>query len=369
MNVIDVLNRIEENGFEAYIVGGYVRDYLLGTESSDIDICTNAKVKDIIKIFEDINCTPADYGSVKIVTNSLRIDITTYRRDLKYNGSRRKVEVEYVDNLIDDVNRRDFTMNTLCMNKDGNIIDILNGAEDIKNKIIKCVGNIEDRINEDPLRMLRAIRFATVLGFKIEENLYEALKNNKELINQLSRERIKDEITKILVSSNALYGLQLLKDLGYLDIIGISYGDIVYVSDICGMYSQLRLTKTFPFSKEEKKNIEDIRKVLRHGNVDNVMMYKYGLYVSMVAGEILGIDREIISKMYKKLPISDKKDLAITSQEICDILDIEPCKIISLVQDKLIDLILRNVLKNNNLIIRNYISHNREKWLNEGASV
>ena len=143
MNVIDVLNRIEENGFEAYIVGGYVRDHLLGTESSDIDICTNAKVKDIIKIFEDINCTPADYGSVKIVTNSLRIDITTYRRDLKYNGSRRKLEVEYVDNLLDDVNRRDFTMNTLCMNKDGNIIDILNGAEDIKNKITMYLPSLE----------------------------------------------------------------------------------------------------------------------------------------------------------------------------------------------------------------------------------
>jgi tRNA nucleotidyltransferase (CCA-adding enzyme) len=368
-SAIEVINLIEKKGFKAYIVGGYVRDHLLGFESSDIDICTNAKVKDIIKIFDDVSITPAEYGSVKIVTNTLRIDITTYRRDLKYNGSRRKVEVEYVDNLLDDVNRRDFTMNTLCMNKDGNIIDVLNGAEDIKNKIIKCVGNVEDRINEDPLRMLRAVRFAAVLGFKIEDSLYKALKNNKELINQLSRERIKAEIDKILVCPNALYGLQLLKDLDYLDLIGISYGDIVYVSDICGMYSQLKLTKTFPFSKEERKNIEDIKKVLKHGDVDNIMMYKYGLYVSMVAGEILGIDKEIISKMYKKLPISDKKDLDITSSEICDILNIEPCKVISLVQDKIINLILRNVLKNDNLIIRNYISLNREKWLDEGADV
>ena len=321
MNVIDVLNRIEENGFEAYIVGGYVRDQFLGIESSDIDICTNAKVKDILEIFNDINCTTEDYGSVKIITNSLRIDITTYRRDLRYNGSRRKLEVEYVDNLIDDVNRRDFTMNTLCMNKDGQIIDILNGEEDIKNKIIRCVGNIYDRINEDPLRMLRAVRFACVLGFKIEENLYKALKDNKELILQLSKERIKDEITKILVSPNALYGLQLLKDLDYLNIIGIEYKDIVCVSDICGMYSQLTIKDTFPFSKEERENIENIRKITQSGTIDNIVLFNYGLYISMVAGEILGIDKEVISKMYKKLPIKEKKDLAITSQEICDILN------------------------------------------------
>ena len=369
VNIAEVLSRIEENGFEAYIVGGYVRDYLLGIESSDIDICTNAKVKDLMNIFSDIPLTPAEYGSVKIITNTLRIDITTYRRDLKYNGSRRKVEVEYVDNLIDDVNRRDFTMNTLCMSKDGSIIDILNGKKDIEDKLIRCVGNIYDRINEDPLRMLRAVRFATVLGFRIEEKLYEALKNNKDLLKELSRERIKDEITKILVSNNALYGLQLLKDLDYLDIIGISYDNIVNVSDICGMYSQLKISKDFPFSKEEKKNIYDISKILKHGDIDNVILFNYGLYVSMVAGEILGIDKDVISKMYKNLPIMDKKDLAITSEEICDILNIEPCKVISTVQKKLVDLILRNVLKNDNTVIRNYIVHNREKWLNEGSGL
>ena len=260
-------------------------------------------------------------------------------------------------------------MNTLCMNKDGQIIDILNGEEDIKNKTIKCVGNILDRINEDPLRMLRAVRFACVLGFKIEENLYQALKEHKELIEELSQERIKEEITKILVSPNALYGLQLLKDLDYLDIVGISYHDIVYVSDICGMYSQITFTKEFPFSKEERYNIESVRKIVKKGNVDNEVLFHYGLYLSMVAGEILGIDREVISKMYKNLPITEKKELAITSSEICDILDIEPCKIISQVQNKLIDLILRNVLKNDNVVLKNYLSHNREKWLDEGASV
>ena len=103
MNVVNVLERIEENGFEAYIVGGYVRDYVLGIESGDIDICTNARVKDLLEIFNDINVTSNEYGAVKIITDKLRLDITTYRRDLRYNGDRRKVEIEYVDNLIDDI--------------------------------------------------------------------------------------------------------------------------------------------------------------------------------------------------------------------------------------------------------------------------
>ena len=368
MNVIDVLERIEENGFEAYIVGGYVRDYLLGIESGDIDICTNARVKELLDIFSDINVTSNEYGSVKIITDKLRIDITTYRRDLKYNGNRRKVEIEYVDNLIDDINRRDFTMNTLCMNKDKNIIDILGGQEDIENKTIRCVGNIEDRINEDPLRMLRAVRFATTLGFTIEEELYRKLKENKELISQLSRERIKEELTKILISKNAIMGLNMLEDLGFLPYVGIRYNsDIVNVADICGMYSQLELLEEFPFSKEEKDNIKGIQNILEYGKIDNNVLFDYGLYLCLVAGEILGIDREVVTSMDKELPIRRVKDIDVTSDVICELLGVEPGKVISDVYEDLKDNILFSRLDNSNDIIKEYISSHREKWFDEGA--
>ena len=370
MNVINVLERIEENGFEAYIVGGYVRDYLLGFESGDIDICTNARVKELLDIFSDINVTSNEYGAVKIVTNQLRIDITTYRRDLKYNGNRRKVEIEYVDNLIDDINRRDFTMNTLCMNKDKNIIDILGGQEDIENKIIRCVGNIDDRINEDPLRMLRAVRFATTLGFTIEEELYRKLKDNKHLIDQLSRERIKEELNKILVSKNAIMGLNMLEDLGFLPYIGIEVNnDIVNIADICGMYSQLELTKDFPFSKEEKENIKIVKNILNYGNIDDNVVFSYGLYLSMVAGDILGIDKDVITNIDKNLVIRRYKDIDISSEEICEILDSKPGKIISEVYDDLKNVILSRDLDNNNDSIREYIFNNRKKWLDEGAII
>lgn len=370
MNVIDVLERIEENGFEAYIVGGYVRDHLLGIESGDIDICTNARVKELLDIFSDINVTSNEYGSVKIITDKLRMDITTYRRDLKYNGNRRKVEIEYVDNLIDDINRRDFTMNTLCMNKDKNIIDILGGQEDIENKTIRCVGNIEDRINEDPLRMLRAVRFATTLGFTIEEELYRKLKDNKELIEQLSRERIKEELTKILINKNALMGLNMLEDLGFLPYIGINYDNsIVPVPDICGMYSQLELIKEFPFSKEEKDNIKSIKNILTYGNIDDNVVFSYGLYLSMVAGDILGIDKDVIADIEKNLVIRRYKDIDVTSDEICEILKCKPGKVISEVYDDLKDVILTRKLDNVNSTIREYLFNNRKKWLNEGAII
>ena len=367
MNIIKVLEKIEENGFEAYIVGGYVRDYLLGIESNDIDVCTNARVKDLMEIFSDTNCTSNEYGSVKIITDKLRVDITTYRRDLRYNGDRRKVEIEYVDNLLDDINRRDFTMNTLCMNKDKSIIDLLDGQKDIENRVIRCVGNIEDRINEDPLRMLRAVRFSTTLGFTIEEELYRKLKENKELISQLSRERIKEELTKILISNNAIIGLNMLNDLGFLPYIGIMYSsDIVNVADICGMYSQLEILEEFPFSKEEKDNIKAIQNIVEYGKIDNNVLFDYGLYLCMVAGEILGVDKEVVTNMDKNLPIRRVKDINVSSAIICDILGMEPGKVISKVYDDLKGNILLGKLDNVNNSIEEYISNNREKWFDEG---
>lgn len=370
MNAINILERIEENGFEAYIVGGYVRDYLLGINSSDVDICTNARVRELLDIFSDYNVSSNEYGAVKLITNDSRIDITTYRRDLKYNGSRRRVEIEYVDNLLDDINRRDFTMNTLCMNKEGNIIDVLNGKEDIEKKIIRCVGNIDDRLNEDPLRMLRAVRFATMLNFEIEEELYKELKRNRTLIAQLSRERIKEELNKILTSTNALRGLKMMRNLGFLDYVGIDFNDnLVYVSDICGMYSQLTLKKEFPFSKEEKETIKAVKNILNYGIIDENVIFTYGLYVSLVAGSILGVEREYITSLEKNLPIKRIKDIKISSDEICSILNIKPNKIIHLVYDELKDLILKGKLINDNNSIKEYLMVNRKKWLNEGASL
>ena len=370
MTVNEVLRKIEENGFEAYIVGGYVRDFILGIESTDIDICTNARVKDLLEIFKDTNATSNEYGAVKILSNNFRIDITTYRRDVRYNGNRRNVEIEYVNNLMDDINRRDFTMNTLCMNKEGKILDILNGRKDIEDKIIRCVGEIDDRIKEDPLRMLRAVRFATTLNFKIEEELYKKMKANRKLIDQLSMEKIKEELTKMLLCENAVRGLEMLKNLGFLPYVGIDYNsNIVNIHDICGMYSQLELIKDFPFSKEERENIKNIKSILKYGTIDDNVVFTYGLYISMVAGSILNIDKEEVTKIEKNLVIKRYKDIDFTTQELCKLYDIKPSKLLSDVFDELKVLILSRKLENKKEEIIKYLLDNKGKWLNEGTNL
>ncbi len=357
---------IEDNGFEAYIVGGYVRDYLLDKDTKDIDICTNARVVELVDIFSDFNITSNNYGAVKITYNDFKFDITTYREDVKYDGDRRNLEIKYVDNLVEDIKRRDFTCNTLCMNKEGNIIDILNGRKDIENKIIKCVGDINQKLIEDPLRILRAIRFATVLDFKIDKDLYDAIIENKELVANLSTTRMKEELTKILVSKKAVKGLNYLKRLKLTNYMGIDYEKIKVVSDICGMYSQITFNKEYPFTVKEKENIDKINEVVKSGKVDKYSILKYGLYICGVAGDILGYKKKDIIKMDKELPIKDKKDIVLTGHDICQILGCKPSRIIGMVLEEVLVQIVEGNIKNEEADISSYIYNNRKKWVNGG---
>lgn len=364
--IAEILEMIESNGFEAYVVGGYVRDFILQVGSTDVDICTNAKVVDLMSILADYQPFSGNYGAVKIFYKGYKIDITTYRKDVKYDGNRRNLEVIYVDNLVTDLERRDFTCNTLCMSKSGQIIDLLDGKQDILDKVIRCVGDIEKKMSEDPLRILRAIRLATCLNFKIEQNLYNFIKENKQLVANLSMNRIKEELDKILINKNVCKGLDYLRRLGLLEIIGIDFTKIVYVFDLCGMYSQLTLLKEFPFSKEEREHINDIKEVCESGKIDNLTLFNYGLYVCSVAGTIMGISKEEIAKMDKNLEIKSIKDIQITSEEICDILQIEPSKAIGEVYSILKDLILDGQLANNNEQLKEQLEIQGKKWLDEG---
>ena len=171
-NVKMIIEKLENSGFEAYIVGGFVRDNLLKKQSFDVDICTNAKPKDLVNIFK-VKQRANNYGGFNFKIKRFNIDITTYRKEKKYD-KRHPVEIEYVNNLFDDIKRRDFTINAICLDKNDKIIDILDGQKDIKEKLIRSIGSANEKFVEDPLRMLRAIRFATILDFNIEKNTLEA---------------------------------------------------------------------------------------------------------------------------------------------------------------------------------------------------
>lgn len=316
-NINKILETLENEGYQAYLVGGYVRDYLLGVTSFDVDIATDALPKDIHRIF---NSSKNNYGSVNIKVDKLNVDITTFRKDLNY-VNRRPSKVVYINNLKDDLERRDFTINAICMNKNGKIIDLLNGCKDLDRRTIKMIGSIDVKLKEDPLRIMRAIRFACILDFKIEDELYEKIKEYSYLVGDLSKERIKNELDKILISKNYKYGLELMKDTKISEVLEINYDDINYVDDLLGMWAQVKVLN-IPFTNVEKGNIIKITEVLDFGKIDNEILYKYGLYISRVAGKILNIKTTKISKMYNKLPIKSREDIDITSKEISSIVGV-----------------------------------------------
>lgn len=196
---------LENGGFEAYFVGGCVRNSLLDIEISDFDITTSAEPDEIILAFKDFKVikTGIQHGTVTVFINSQPLEITTFRSESGYSDHRRPDKVLFSKNLESDLMRRDFTVNSLAFNKKSGIIDLFGGREDIKNKTIRTVGDATERFNEDALRILRALRFASVLGFSIEEKTALAIKENLRLLSFVSKERILEELKKLLLGENA----------------------------------------------------------------------------------------------------------------------------------------------------------------------
>ena len=217
-----IINKIYQNNYEAYIVGGCVRDAILGFEPNDYDITTSASPNTIQEIFKDFKCieTGIEHGTVSVVIEDEIFEITTYRIEGEYKDHRRPDKVDFTDRLEEDLKRRDFTINAMAYNEKKGLIDLFGGKEDLNNKIIKTVGNPYDRFNEDGLRMIRAIRFSSKLNFTIEKETLKAIYDKSSIINNISLERITDEFTKIILSDKPenikyLFETKLLK---YLNI-------------------------------------------------------------------------------------------------------------------------------------------------------
>jgi len=218
--VKEIIKKLNISGFEGYAVGGCVRDLILGGEPDDWDVTTNAKPEDIQKIFPD-SFYENKFGTVTVRTKSKNealkeVEVTPYRVEAKYSDKRHPEEIKFVTKLEDDLSRRDFTVNAMAMDIDGKVVDLFEGQKDLKSKIIRTVGEPGERFNEDALRLLRVVRFATVLGFKIEKKTLETVVKNSNWLIAVSKERVKDEFIKIINSDNAYDGIMLLKDTGLL---------------------------------------------------------------------------------------------------------------------------------------------------------
>ena len=233
--VSEILDKFVKAGFEIYIVGGAVRDLLTGRPVDDWDFTTNATPEEILKIFPE-GFYDNIFGTVGISHPSSQspYEITTFRREFGYSDKRRPDKVEWGKSLDEDLSRRDFTINAMALKPvqsteykvqrktmhyalcTMNLIDLYNGQADLKNKLIRTVGNADDRFSEDALRMMRAIRIAAELGFTIEEKTFEAVKKNASLINKIAKERVKEELFKILLSPHPDDGMVILRNAGLL---------------------------------------------------------------------------------------------------------------------------------------------------------
>lgn len=217
--VREVLARLEENNFRAYLVGGVVRDIIQGREPRDYDIATSAPPDKVCGLFPASVPTGLKHGTVTVIHGGLGIETTTLRRDGKYSDNRRPDSVEFTQSLREDLSRRDFTINSLAADGRGKVYDFFSGLKDMAEGIIKAVGKPGKRFREDALRMMRAVRFSCQLGFDIEYKTMESIRLNRRLIARVSTERIREELSDILLSPQPRKGLRLLFCSGLLEYI------------------------------------------------------------------------------------------------------------------------------------------------------
>lgn len=201
-----IIKHLEENGFEAYFVGGSVRDVLLGKKIHDVDIATSAYPEEMKAIFPRTVDVGIEHGTVLVLDGEEQYELTTFRTETTYQDYRRPDKVTFVRSLKEDLKRRDFTINALAMNINGEIIDLFDGIEDLNNKVVRAVGNPRERFHEDALRMMRGLRFASQLDFSIEENTVLAIETFHSLLEKISTERISIEFEKLLLGKNRLAG-------------------------------------------------------------------------------------------------------------------------------------------------------------------
>ncbi|MGH9325974.1 MAG: CCA tRNA nucleotidyltransferase [Terriglobia bacterium] len=213
----DILMKLRAEGFEAYLVGGCVRDLVMGREPKDYDVATDARPDRVLKIFPEGSGVGAQFGVVVVPSDEGPVEVATYRSDGRYADGRHPAEVRYATTAREDVRRRDFTLNGLLLDPvTGKVIDYTGGQEDIRARRIRAIGDPIERFEEDHLRMLRAVRFAAGFGFSLDSAVLSAIRSLGSLVNSVSRERVRDEILKILTEGAARRGFELLEETGLL---------------------------------------------------------------------------------------------------------------------------------------------------------
>ena len=263
-----VIGKIREAGYEAFAVGGCVRDTLLGRTPEDWDVTTSARPEAVKAIFERTVDTGLQHGTVTVLKNRKGYEVTTYRIDGEYHDGRHPDSVEFTPNLLEDLKRRDFTINAMAYSHETGIVDEFGGMEDLKAGIVRCVGRPEDRFTEDALRLLRALRFSAQLGFEIEESTYAAIKTIAPNLAKVSKERVQAELTKLLLSAHP-ERILLLKETGLSAQIVPGF-DAVFAPALFSKLSRLPAEKSLRWAGfllcQSTKQAEAVLKGLKMDN-------------------------------------------------------------------------------------------------------
>lgn len=263
-----VIGKIRDAGYEAFAVGGCVRDTLLGRTPEDWDVTTSARPEAVKAIFERTVDTGLQHGTVTVLKNRKGYEVTTYRIDGEYHDGRHPDSVEFTPNLLEDLKRRDFTINAMAYSHETGIVDEFGGMEDLKAGIVRCVGRPEDRFTEDALRLLRALRFSAQLGFEIEESTYAAIKTIAPNLAKVSKERVQAELTKLLLSAHP-ERILLLKETG-LSVQIVPGFDAVFAPALFSELSRLPAEKSLRWAGfllcQSTKQAETVLKGLKMDN-------------------------------------------------------------------------------------------------------
>lgn len=337
-DAINILKTFNKNGFEAYFVGGCVRDFLLDKNFSDIDITTNALPEQVKNIFRKSIDTGIQHGTVTILVNGESYEVTTFRKEDEYVNHRAPDKVEFVSDLKEDLDRRDFTINAMALDYKGKLFDFHNGKADLNNKIIKTVNDPNERFFEDALRMLRAFRFSSKLGFDIDSNTLMAIKNNAKLITYVSIERIVNEFRKLLEGKGNIDSLQLMidstlnsyipfiKDIKVIeDFSKYTFCQSLYILSIINNISFDELKKLKLSNKEIKlvKEYDKIRNDFKNNIPLELILYKYDIEdVRFICNYFKFRNISEIDKV--KLAITSLNDIAIESEEIIAFINKKP---------------------------------------------
>lgn len=352
---LPILETIEAAGFEAYFVGGSVRDTLLGKPIHDVDIATSAYPEEVKALFERTVDTGIEHGTVMILDHGQGYETTTFRTESTYTDFRRPDEVTFVRSLAEDLKRRDFTVNAFALTKDGEIIDMFDGLSDMENHVLRAVGEAEERFHEDALRMMRAVRFAAQLDFKIEAATLQAIKDNAPLLANIAIERTNVEFTKLLQGKAARYGLlemiatnlnQYMPGLEVVDIDLIGYAELLAdaqpQNDVAAwtlLVFELGLTPedAVVFLKKWKQSNDMVRTIkasikllnkLRLGDVAAWDLYESGNAIDNVLAVAklseLVVDVAGLKSRYEDLKIKNKGELAFSGGNLTKELGMRP---------------------------------------------